>query len=139
MRISGIVVYSSERSPNFSCKVVNSHPRHCTLRKAYLVAWHTPSSLGNELFRLLIDIRTSGCDFVLRSKVMSAWCLTNLRPTKQALHTTVSSSNGLASSIFLKVFSKSFNSKSTLPFVSSALFTACASNASMALICLPTS
>ena len=53
--------------------------------------------------------------------------------------TTVKSSNGLAVSIFFNVFSKSLNSPSTLPFVSSALFTACTSKASIALICRATS
>ena len=35
--------------------------------------------------------------------------------------------------MFFSVFSRSCSSASTLPFVSSALFTACASNASIAL------
>ena len=54
-------------------------------------------------------------------------------------HTTVNSSNGLAVSIFPNVFSNALTSSSTRPFVSSALFTACPSNASIAFNCRPTS
>ena len=102
----------------------------------YLVAWYRPASLGNELGRLLVDIWASNCNLVLR-RVSVLVMYPNLVILR--LHTTVRSSNGLASSMFFSVFSKSFSSKSTRPFVSSAFFTACASKASMALICLPTS
>lgn len=58
---------------------------------------------------------------------------------QQIILTTVKSSNGLASSIFFSVFSKSASSASTLPFVANAFWTAWASNASIVLICFATS
>ncbi len=63
-----------------------------------------------------------------------------VHPTRRTpAHTTVKSSNGRAVSMFSSVLSKSLNSASTLPLVSPALFTACASKASIALSCLLTS
>lgn len=56
-----------------------------------------------------------------------------------ATSSTVRSENGLASSMFLSVFWRSLSSLSTTALVSSALLTAWASKASMALICLFTS
>lgn len=60
-------------------------------------------------------------------------------PKSDMAHTTVSSSMLRVSWIFFSVRSRSASCSSTLLFVSCALFTACASNASMALICRPTS
>jgi len=50
-----------------------------------------------------------------------------------ATSSTVSSSNGLASSMFFRVFSRSLSSRSTFCLVASAFLMASTSNASMAL------
>lgn len=122
-------VYSTERSPNFSYKGVSNHYDSGTrLRDGpYLVTGDIPATLRNELGSALIDFGTGGSDFVLLQRSNYQY------PSRPRLHifihirhirTTVSCSNGLASSMFFKVFSKSFNSWSTTVLVSSALFRA---------------
>ena len=107
--------------------------------EAYLVSRHCPLSFRYKLRGALIDVWSCGSDLILQ--VIIATISTHPQPldTRCPRHTTVKSSNGLASSIFLNVFSKLLNSPSTLSFVSSAPITACASNASIAFNCLPTS
>ncbi len=106
---------------------------------AYLVSRHLPLPFRHKLRRALINIWSCGGDLVLEVVTPMVSTYPYVNRTDILRHTTVKSSNGLASSIFFNVFSKLLNSPSTLSFVSSAPFTACASNASIAFSCLPTS
>lgn len=104
----------------------------------YLVARDVPTPLRYKLFCSSVDIRACRRNFVLQAHTKFSIATRNHEIVSWIL-TTVKSSNGLAVSMFFNVVSNSRNSPSTLPFVSSALFTACTSNASMAFICRPTS
>src|SRR5215469_2938681 len=100
-----------------------------------LVTRNVPAALRNKLLGTLVNVWSRGSNLVLGNTCQHI----KIGLVEEAVRTTVRSTNGLASSIFLSVLSKSFNSRSTTSFVSSADFTACASKASIALSCLPMS
>ena len=130
-------------APSISRKDRQTCPASCVsnerTNKAWkdtnLVTWNDPATLRNKLLGAFVDVWSRGGNLILgesREHIKIGFI-------EEVVRTTVRSSNGLASSIFLSVLSKSFSSRSTTSLVSSADFTACASKASITLTCLPTS
>lgn len=108
--------------------------------RSYLVSRNGPAALGYQLRRLLVDRGFRRGNFVLyahacrsASTSLPRFFTPSTIPVSAAQHTTVSSSNGLAVSMFVSVASRSFSSRSTFSLVASAFLTASTSKASMAL------
>lgn len=62
------LVYSNDRSPNFSYTCVSNCAIHLILMRlvqTYLVSWYCPATLRNELSSLLIDVGAGGSDLIL--------------------------------------------------------------------------
>lgn len=126
-----------------------SRLKHGKVAEALLVTRHHPATLGDEFVGLLVDRLLGGGNVVLYTSTIvskragihsfstsSFSLLLLLLPVVDAagLRTTVSSSNGLASSMFFSVAARSLSSRSTACLVASAFLTASTSKASMALI-----
>lgn len=130
----------TERSPNLSCKIVRDMTPNCLRNLQGCVPCTRVASICPSTPSARYARRCLALQLRPRPKKMAhEISILAISQRFEAVLTTVKSSNGLASSMFFNVASRLFNSASTFPFVSSALFMAWVSNTSMALICFPTS